>query len=125
MPTPSRTVLYGEGNSDFTYIWKRATWGNPEHWGFGWHGEKQVYTVAFVDGHAGVMDQNVRMQDAVGDLGYGFQYSEQFKIAGSRPEYVRTAVSTPMAMRGLLFRGEGWQLDVFPAPVIPIFSFQM
>ncbi len=121
----SRVVVYSEGNSLWTHGWNHEVWGGgtDQQFAQGWHGEKQIFTASFADGHAGVMDQNVRMRRPTGIDGAGFAYSEQWRVQGSRPEFELMPVLNAYTLRDLLLRGDNWQLDAFPAPLAPVYWF--
>lgn len=122
---PSRTVLYSEGNAMWTHIWNhQGGWGGmpgvEDFWAKGWHGDKMVFNASFVDGHAAIMDQNVRMRRPIGTSGTGFLFASNWVLAGCRPEFVVMPHSSAFGMWSELYRGDGWQLDTFPSPVIPL-----
>ncbi|MCH8879385.1 MAG: hypothetical protein IID34_05825 [Planctomycetes bacterium] len=120
---PSRTILYSEGNAMWTHIWNHQGGWEPlggDMWAMGWHGDKMVFNASFVDGHAGIMDQNVRMRRPIGTSGSGFLYSENWVLAGCRPEFVVMPHSSAYGLWSEIYRGDGWQLDTFPSPVLPL-----
>lgn len=119
---PSRTVVYSEGNALWTHAWNhQGSWGPAlEGWAKGWHGEKQIFTCSFADGHAGTLNENVRMQRPIGLQGAGYEYTANWKIAGARPEFVSMPHGDAYGLWHLLFRGDGWQLDTFPSPVVGV-----
>ena len=119
---PSRTVVYSEGNALWTHAWNhQGAWGPaPEGWAAGWHGDKQIFTASFADGHAGSLNENVRMQRPIGLQGAGFEYMETWELCGGRPEFVIMPHGDAYGLWHLLFRGDGWQLDTFPSPVVGV-----
>ena len=124
IPAASRTVVYSEGNALWTHIWNehgQSGWGpQPTQWAGGWHGDKMVFVASFADGHAGTMDQNVRMRPPTGLAGAGYEYSPTWHISGARPEFVVTAHNDAYYLWDIMFRGDGWQLDTFPSPILGV-----
>jgi hypothetical protein len=123
IPNTANTVLFMEANSLYAWNYEyreeyptgecnpqpgdcRFGFSNPNLRVKGWHGKDWFYTVAFVDGHAGV----VRMQGAdcpPPDL--GSTYPDD---GSSNPPYIQ--------FRCITVRGPGWQLDTLPSPPIAL-----
>ena len=57
-------------------------------------------------------------QQAIGLEGSGFRYGADWYLSGSRPEYEVMPLMSAFDLRGFLYRGDGWQLDTFPAPLV-------
>jgi prepilin-type processing-associated H-X9-DG protein len=123
IPNAANTVLFQEANGLYAWNYEyRKEYGpngcnpqpsdcpyghgNPALRVKGWHGKDWRFTVAFVDGHAGV----IRMEGAdcpPTDLG------DTYPDDGStRPPYLQ--------FRCITLRGPGWQLDTLPSPPISL-----
>lgn len=130
VPNPSRVILITEGNAYYTETWNREEFDSPtlfggyvskDHWATGWHGGFQTFNAAFVDGHAGVIEENIRSNVAVSmpsaslEQATEFTYGEWLQV-GSRPEWIQTPTLNAAMYASVMARGDGWQLDCLPAP---------
>ena len=87
---------------------------------FGWHGEEMQFNTTFADGHAGTISHLVRTNaTGISDGGDEVFYDGPFVMRGARPEPVLLPFNDPWSGPGaaqIIMRGDGWQLDYFPAP---------
>ena len=93
----------------------------------GWHGEDMGFNASYADGHAAPMKHLVRTNVTdIGSNGYNLTYSDEYQIRGSRIERVVMPNSTPVQWADYLLyvRGDGWQLDYFPQPMVIVLNDQ-
>jgi prepilin-type N-terminal cleavage/methylation domain-containing protein len=131
--TPSRLVMFTEGNAEDTCYFNRpeleGTTGNVDEWWVsGWHqpsSEIQEFNTNFADGHAGKMNQAVPSgYTNYVDNGNGTEFTAgDLAIRGSRPESIRPPYGWGEPQERFLgwwgdklFRGDGWTIDNLPAP---------
>ncbi len=134
--SPSRLVLWAEGNAEDTAMWNRPELEDPrigrpniaEWWVQGWHQggtDIQGFNTSFADGHAAVIEQQVRSAyTGYHPGGDGAEFSSGVTaMRGSRPEIITAPYgwgdaneTHPGWWGDKLFRGEGWTLDNLPAP---------
>ena len=121
VPTPSRCVIYREGNSKDVEFYNNLGDTLDENVRIdGWHGQDMTFNTTFGDGHAGAITHLVRT-NAIGisDGGNEIFYGETFELRGGRPEAVFLPFPDPWdgpGMAQVMFRGVGWQLDFYPSP---------
>ncbi|MCG3136478.1 MAG: hypothetical protein HJJLKODD_00311 [Phycisphaerae bacterium] len=123
IPNASATVLYIEGNALGTHLWRHPSYtpasAMDELWATGWHGEPQVFTASFVDGHSASIDQKVRT-DVTGASGLSLTHSNNWQVRGSRPEEIEPGWKDLGQNWDLIYRGDGWQFDILPARPVPL-----
>jgi prepilin-type N-terminal cleavage/methylation domain-containing protein len=140
--SPSKLVLWTEGNAEDTVYWNRpelvGTTGNVVDWWVqGWHqagSDIMVFNTNFADGHAARMDQRVRSSfSSYQPSGDGSEFmGGNTGIRGSRPERIVPPYGFGTSNEGnvgwwgnKLYRGDGWTVDNLPAPpqyVMPLSS---
>lgn len=118
VPNAARCVIYREGNAWDEEFYNSLDDPTSINLGVnGWHGEWMEFTAAFADGHAEPMSHKVRT-NVVGVEDFGLTLvTGDYTIRGHRPE----VVPMPENLNGptttfVLTRGDGWQMDYFPAP---------
>lgn len=138
--SPSKLVLWTEGNAEDTVYWNRPepdlvdnTVIPEEWWVQGWHqggSDIMVFNTNFADGHAAKMDQRVRSAyTSYQSNGDGSEFmSGNIGIRGSRPERIVPPYGWGTPSEGnvgwwgdKLYRGAGWSVDNLPTP--PQFVF--
>ena len=129
VPTPSRCIIYREANAnsveDYNTLWSADNAASENYRMNGWHGEDMVFNASFADGHAGPIMHLVRTNIVdIGPTGYELIYSQQHELRGSRIERVVMPNNTPPGWADYLLyvRGDGWQLDFFPQPMVIVYS---
>ncbi|RME39210.1 MAG: type II secretion system protein, partial [Planctomycetota bacterium] len=132
VPTPARTLYYEENIGRWAWSCKRELDAcangplqlpgidpGPTKTLRGWHGKDWTYNRAFVDGHAAT--QKIYIEGTEDSEGYALHYRNERldrypdfitedgqRIPGSFEQY-----------QCIIVRGEGWQKDTMPAPLIP------
>lgn len=82
IPDPGRTVILEEAVAEV------AKWNAPTYRTMGWHRKMNVFTVAFLDGHAS-----------------SIYLAGQSTQTGDNPDY-------------WIMRGDGWRMDCYPEPPV-------
>ena len=88
----------------------------------GWHAPegksgRNKNNVVFADGHASAV-----LFWEVHDLNSSANHTGNFMARGFRPEKVVMPVLNMGSLGWTIWRGEGWQIDCFPAP--PVQAYQ-
>jgi prepilin-type N-terminal cleavage/methylation domain-containing protein len=112
---PANTILYHEANSRYAWRWTPnaqvlaqagcgSGWTNGEG-GYikGWHGRNWIFTSAFTDGHASV----IQMQGSI---------IPQPNLGSTYPAFNNPDLYS--AWRCVTVRGPGWQMDILPSPPV-------
>jgi len=124
---PANSVLYREGNSfDVEFFnsiepdLKSASQGLKID---GWHGGEMEFTAAFADGHANTITQLVTT-DVFGQSPDGMELNRdtsKLEKRGARPIQVQMPYNLDygdiLGCAPTVLRGNGWQLDYWPAPM--------
>jgi len=119
IPNPSRTIAYEENIGRWAWASRReidsclwiglGVWPGPTKAIMGWHGKNWTFNRSFVDTHAEM--QSVYIEGTEDGEGYANHY---------RNEIVFPDNSTKQqSYRCIIVRGDGWQKDTLPAPIIP------
>ncbi|MBI4719389.1 MAG: prepilin-type N-terminal cleavage/methylation domain-containing protein [Planctomycetes bacterium] len=137
VPTPSRTLYYEENIGRFAWTCKKdrcdlqgVTPGSnpgPTKAVRGWHRKDWTYTRSFVDAHADI--QKVWIEGTEDSEGYAYHYNveelesyPQFASSGCGDAGYGGGSATRDELRDayrcVIVRGNGWQKDTLPAPLI-------
>jgi prepilin-type N-terminal cleavage/methylation domain-containing protein len=117
VPTPSRTLYYEENIGRWAWACRReiddCTWigpgvdPGPTKTISGWHGSDWTFNRAFVDAHA--ESQKIYNEGTEDADGYATHY---------RNEVIFSNESDQEYNRCIIVRGNGWQKDTLPSPVV-------
>jgi hypothetical protein len=122
IPNPSRTIFYEENIGRWAWACKNERCTNqimsglePDYWrepGSGgslraWHGKDWTFNRSFVDGHA---EYQKVMEGAEDRHGYAYHYRIERAFDSQREQDFHSCV---------IVRGDGWQKDTLPSPMIP------
>jgi prepilin-type N-terminal cleavage/methylation domain-containing protein len=121
IPTPSRTIYFEENIGRWAWASKRERCDGtanslvlpgidpgPTKQLRGWHGQPWTYNRSFVDAHAEY--QKVYIEGTEDDQGYAFHYRYEAGVSSD--------AATQQSLACVLIRGDGWQKDTLPAPMI-------
>jgi type II secretory pathway pseudopilin PulG len=123
VPTPARTLYYEENIGRWAWA-MRNEWCDflqpgpdpgPTKAIRGWHGQDWWYNRAFVDAHAEY--QQIIFPETKDEDGYYEHYRSERLT--SYPAYLDGSEGTWTQYRCIIVRGDGWQKDAMPGPLIP------
>jgi prepilin-type N-terminal cleavage/methylation domain-containing protein len=126
VPTPSRTLYYEENIGRWAWSCRREFCtaipslqpgvdpGPTKHLR-GWHGRDWTYNRAFVDGHAEA--QRIYVEGSEDEDGYAVHYRNE--RLSSYPRWLNGWRGGFGLYQCIIVRGDGWQKDTLPSPVIP------
>jgi prepilin-type processing-associated H-X9-DG protein len=135
VPNPARTINYEENIGRWAWACKRQISGcdfvaavdpGPTGGVRGWHGKDWTYNYAFVDGHAGT--KQIYIDGTEDSDGYANHYFNE--ALDSYPVFPNCSSCAPGSddcpgdvgsfevYRCVIVRGDGWQKDTMPAPLI-------
>lgn len=123
VPNPSRTIAYEENIGRWAWASRReidgclwiglGVWPGPTKAIKGWHGKNWSFNRSFVDTHAEM--QSVYIESTEDVEGYANHYRNEIVFPDDRTKQE--------SYRCIIVRGDGWQKDTLPAPIIPIGIF--
>jgi len=124
VPTPSRTLYYEENIGRWAWSCRQeiddCLWiglgvdPGPTKAVRGWHGRDWTFNRAFVDSHA--ESQKIWLEGTEDNEGYAEHYRNE--MLPNYPNWFDGAEGSFDRYRCIIVRGNGWQKDTFPAPVL-------
>jgi len=125
VPTASRTLFYEENIGRWAWSCRRERCTviatvfpgvdpGPTKALRGWHGKDWTYNRAFVDAHAET--QRIYIEGTEDEEGYSEHYRNEH--LSSYPPWIDDSDGSFNRYQCIIVRGDGWQKDTMPAPVI-------
>ena len=126
IPTPARTLFFEENIGRWAWSCRREACTiiatlqpgvdpGPEKVVRGWHGRDWTFNRAFVDSHAEA--QRISIEGTEDSEGYALHYRNE--RLSSYPPWLDNSGGSYERYQCIIIRGEGWQKDTLPAPVVP------
>ena len=125
VPTPSRTLYYEENIGRWAWSCRREIEGclwigpgvdpGPTKALRGWHGKDWTFNRAFVDAHAET--HRIYIEGTEDAEGYVEHYHNEH--LSSYPPWFDGSPGSFDLYHCIIVRGNGWQKDTLPAPVVP------
>jgi prepilin-type N-terminal cleavage/methylation domain-containing protein len=127
VPNPSRTLYYEENIGRWAWAARRENCEvigdvfpgidpGPTKAIRGWHGADWIYNRAFVDAHAEM--QRILIDGTVDEEGYYLHYRNEHLT--HYPAWFDGVEGDFDRYQCIIVRGDGWQKDTMPAPVIEV-----